>query len=690
MLKGFGEPCLDKAECQSNICIFVGTGGRCTDLCAGGSCPADWGCFGVVDIIEPGSVHDVCVPVIDQLCSACTGDPECTQVGQDRCLTYPDGKRFCGRDCRNVACPGGYTCEDMSAGGTVIRQCVPQSGACDCDATSTGTTEACTIMTPFSTTCAGSRTCQGATGWGACAPPSTTDEPDGNYQDANCDGIDGDVTRGIFVAGGGANTATCGLTAQTPCQTISHGIVRAAQAARTEVFVQTGTYNEVVVLLNGIDVWGGYSFSWQRGPYSNPAHRVTITGGLDSGTGGASEYLTVRAHNLIVPVTIGDVVLNGPNASGTVDGNGRSSYVVHVNQATVRLERVQLVAGSGAAGAAGDNGLNAATVTAQSHMHGAVGGDGDEYVTACDDSTRGGGGARGTNTCSASPSSRDMDGGAGGRGGTMDTNCSILNLNYNARAGDAGSHADYRNGSFGQGGGGGSGGESCGATGNGGPGEVANGAGGTRQSGGTIATGYWYGRPGNPGGTGENGGGGGGGGGAGGCDQGTDSYGGGGGGGGAGGCAARGGGGGGGGGGGSFGVVAVGNSTVTLDVCQITRGAGGAGGAGGSGGRGQDGGLGRSGGAHPGGAMPGVGGGGGHGGHGGGGAGGQGGRSVGLLWTAGSSVDHNCTINAGSPGAAGPAGQHAPSAPIRDGNDGQVGLAGPVEATRQCASTTSC
>src|SRR5205085_1259094 len=51
MLKGFGEPCLDKGECASNICIFVGTGGRCTDLCSAGTCPSDWGCFGVVDVI---------------------------------------------------------------------------------------------------------------------------------------------------------------------------------------------------------------------------------------------------------------------------------------------------------------------------------------------------------------------------------------------------------------------------------------------------------------------------------------------------------------------------------------------------------------------------------------------------------------------------------------------------------------
>src|SRR5690349_10109382 len=181
-LRGFGEPCLDKGQCQSNICIFVGTGGRCTDLCSAGTCPADWGCFGVVDIIEPGTVTDVCVPVIDQLCSACTTDAECVQVSSgDRCLTYPDGTRFCGRDCRTINCPTGYTCDDQSVGGNVIKQCVPNSGACDCDATTMGQTQPCTIMTPFSTTCGGTRTCQGATGWGTCAPPSTTDDPDGTY-----------------------------------------------------------------------------------------------------------------------------------------------------------------------------------------------------------------------------------------------------------------------------------------------------------------------------------------------------------------------------------------------------------------------------------------------------------------------------------------------------------------------------
>lgn len=697
-LADFGEPCLDNDECESHICIFVGTGGRCTRLCDS-DCPADWGCFGVVDIIDPGQVDNVCVPVIDQLCSACTSDPECTQIGMDRCLTYPDGDRYCSRDCRTVGCPNGYTCTDMTIGGMPARQCVPASGACDCDATNAGMMETCTITTPLATTCTGMRTCGGATGWGACQPPATTDDPDATYADSNCDGIDGDVARGIFVAGAGVNSATCGLSHTSPCQTISHGIIRAASTGRNHVFVQAGTYNEVVVLVNGVNVWGGYDFGWQRGPYGSPGHTVTITGGQDNSVGGDGEYLAVRAHDLIVPVTMGDLIIQAPAAIGVVAGDGRSSYAVHVDAATLRLERVRVIGGNGADGATGSAGLDALQVDAQTYMNGARGGDGREYNTVCDTSGRGAGGAAGTNTCTMSPSSRATSGGGGGAGGIMDTSCGPIGIcttggNCDARPGDNGAAAAYRNGSFGAPGLGGSGLEVCGPTTSGGPGEIVNGVRGTRRTGGALVNGYWYGRGGIAGGTGENGGGGGGGGGAGGCDIGTDSYGAGGGGGGAGGCAARGGGGGGGGGGASIGVFAVGGSTVTVMTCELTRGNGGAGGAGGTGGRGQSGGAGNSGGNPQTGdaATPGSGGNGAHGGHGGGGAGGQGGRSIGLAWTPGSTVTHDCTITGGALGAGGAGGLHAPSAPAieRNGNDGEAGAAGTLQTTRACASATDC
>ena len=696
-LKTFGDPCLNNDECDSNVCIFVGTGGRCTRLCDN-DCPTDWGCFGVIDVIDPGQVDNVCVPVIDALCTACSGDPECTQLGMDRCLTYPDGDRYCSRDCSTVGCPAGYTCNSMTIGGTPVRQCVPASGACDCDATNVGMMETCSITTSFGTTCGGMRTCGGATGWSGCQPPASTDDPDATYTDANCDGIDGDVTRGVFVAGGGANTPSCGLVSTSPCQTISYGIVRAATVGRNHVFVQAGTYTEVVVLVNGINVWGGYDFAWQRAGYASPGHRVEIIGAQDNAAGGDGEYLAVRAHDLIVPVTLGDLVITGPTAFGEIGGNGRSSYAVHVDAATVRLERVSITAGNGAPGAAGSAGTDAVIVDAQTYMNGSRGGDGARPGDVCNASTRGGGGPAGTNTCSATPSSRALNGGNGGRGGTQDTSCAagqcVVGANCTATGGDTGAAASYRNGSFGSPGSGGSGGDSCGATGGGGPGEIANGPRGTAGSGATINNGYWYALAGTSGGTGENGSGGGGGGGAGGCDSGTDAYGGGGGGGGAGGCAARGGGGGGGGGGSSFGVFTVGSGNVTIAGCTLARGNAGRGGDGGAGGRGQSGGAGNLGGANPGGgaAVPGVGGNGAHGGHGGGGGGGQGGRSVGLAWTPGSTVSHDCTITGGALGSGGTGGAHAPTAPTveRDGNDGQTGANGTLQTTRACASATGC
>jgi hypothetical protein len=689
--KAFGEPCLGNSECESDVCIFVGTGGRCTRLC-NDDCPTEWGCFGVIDVIDPGQVDNVCVPVVDQLCSPCTGDGECTQIGMDRCLTYPDGDQYCSRDCRTVNCPTGYACTDMVIGGTAVKQCVPNSGACDCSAANMGMMESCSIMTPFGTTCAGMRTCQGATGWGGCQPPATTDDPDGSYQDANCDGIDGDVTRGIFVAGGGANTPTCGLTSAAPCQTISYGIVRAATVGRNHVFVQAGTYNEVVVLVNGISVWGGYDFGWQRASYATPGHKVEIIGGQDNAAGGDGEYMAVRAHDLIVPVTLGDLVITGPTATGEVAGNGRSTYAVHVDAATVRLERVQITGGNGAAGATGSNGADAVIVDTQTYMNGGRGGDGAEPGSVCNSSARGGSGPAGSNTCSSSPSTRALNGGAGGRGGAQDPSCPCIGSGCTAPDGESGGPAAYRSGAFGAPGTGGSGGDACGPTTDGGPGVVSNGTRGGAGTGATLSNGYWYGNSGAVGGTGENGSGGGGGGGGGGCDTGADAYGGGGGGGGAGGCAARSGGGGGGAGGSTFGVFAVGNATVTISGCALTRGNGGRGGDGGTGGRGQSGGAGNVGGAHPGSATPGAGGSGGHGGHGGGGGGGQGGRAVGLGWTPGSTVTHDCAITGGALGSGGTGGAHAPAAPSaeRDGNDGAAGANGTLQTTRACASATSC
>src|SRR5688572_2645711 len=107
-----------------------------------------------------------------------------------------------------------------------------------------------------------------------------------------CDGNSTDLACGIAVAKtGGSDAPGCGLTPSAACASITYAIEQAAREGRRDVFVQAGTYDEVIVMATGIDVWGGYDLEWQRGAHTDPDHRVRVVGKLADG-----EYLTVRAH----------------------------------------------------------------------------------------------------------------------------------------------------------------------------------------------------------------------------------------------------------------------------------------------------------------------------------------------------------------------------------------------------------
>ena len=204
----FGSKCTDKKQCQSNICLCAGTGGICSKLCKGTVCPKGYNCFGVLGSVETGKVTEVCVPENNIMCTPCKTDKECSISLADKCIPYPDGSAYCGRDCSTVkGCPTGYSCTSVTIGGSSHNQCVPDSGACDCDKTKIGKTKACSIKTALGTTCAGAYKCEAkgwsggkSLGWSACEAPSKTDEPDGKFEDKNCDGIDGDLQSGVFVA----------------------------------------------------------------------------------------------------------------------------------------------------------------------------------------------------------------------------------------------------------------------------------------------------------------------------------------------------------------------------------------------------------------------------------------------------------------------------------------------------------
>src|SRR5688572_11851790 len=84
---GFNEPCGDRGECSTGICILGATGGYCSMLCNAGGCPEDFGCYGVLGLIEPGQVSYVCVRETNLLCSPCSMPVECSPTGANLCLT---------------------------------------------------------------------------------------------------------------------------------------------------------------------------------------------------------------------------------------------------------------------------------------------------------------------------------------------------------------------------------------------------------------------------------------------------------------------------------------------------------------------------------------------------------------------------------------------------------------------------
>jgi len=426
-----------------------------------------------------------------------------------------------------------------------------------------------------------------------------SDVPDNAYFDANCDGIDGDPSRAVFVApppfGSDANDGTM----TRPVATLEKGIQLAGSLTPVkDIYVARGTYTPSgpLQLVSGVSLYGQYdgTTNWNRAS-------TNVTAIQAAGTAVLAQNITSETH-------LEGFLITAANAAGP----GFSSYGIRVEGGTGNLvvRYNFIVAGAGADGTTGNSGPDGANGNA-----GLAGGAG-----SCDaNQPGGGGGGGGASACGRT-------GGSGGKGG-----------NFGANPGTAGGPGTGGT----PGGNGGTGGDPGTRGADGSPG--ANGSSGangipTTNWGAVAGAGYTPagGAPGTIGGNGNGGGGGGGGGGQG-CFFCDDGPGNGGGGGGAGGCAGTPGNGGQG-GGGSFAVFVIGaNATVDANVLQtIGGGRGGRGGSGGLGGAGGGGGLGGTVCT----AQVGAGGNGGRGGIGGAsgsGSGGPGGPSIGIL--------HNSTAN---------------------------------------------
>ncbi len=376
-------------------------------------------------------------------------------------------------------------------------------------------------------------------GTGPCR--NKPDVPDLDYLDTNCDGIDGNIARAVFVSTSGSSTNPG--TMDEPLSDVNMAIqVAAADPDKDHVYVSEGSYPGLITLVGGVSVFGGYSQAdgWRR---SNAYVTTFSVGGSVSGN-----QVGVLGANLGSPILVGGVTI----ATAAAPTNGHNYGILLQNSDGVTLEGVTVVAGVGGASTSGSTGPS-----------GSAG-------------SRGSNGGSPTYTSGGSGGSGAFAGGKGGTGGDLNP----FGTNGSNGAGPNGGPGGPGGGIGGNGGSGGNGGN--GAAGSAGPR-------GTNT--GLVVGGWWLSNGnGSTGGAGA-GGSGGGGGGGGGI---TFLQGGGGG----------GGGGGGFGGSGGIGGIAGGSSfalflsasSVSVKSSHLSSGAGRNGGSGGAGGNGGNGGAGAGGG----------------------------------------------------------------------------------------------
>jgi len=188
-----------------------------------------------------------------------------------------------------------------------------------------------------------------------CTFTNAVDLPDVAFTDANCDGMDGEVTNGIFVSLTGDDTNPG--TKDDPVLTIDEGLRKAVAQNKRDVYVSAGAYNGPIVITNlaGKNIAGGY----QPGPlrWTRASSNATVV------TGGNPALVIADAGVLVdAGVTVQFMQFRADNAAGQdSNGNGASSHGAFVvNSTGVRLELVQVRAGSGANGRDGTPGTDGA------------------------------------------------------------------------------------------------------------------------------------------------------------------------------------------------------------------------------------------------------------------------------------------------------------------------------------------
>ena len=246
---------------------------------------------------------------------------------------------------------------------------------------------------------------------------TATDEPDrGTFDqlsqgvvDENCDGIDGVVADALFVsetapAGGDGSRAR-------PMRRIQDAVDALPGSGRLYVLVAEGVYRERVVLLDGVQIYGGYSSDFRRRDVLQLA--TIVQSPIAPGAGPAGSLVAENVGRGAARTIVAGLHVFGPDAVGAAaqGQSGALSVGVQVRNSGpgLTLQNLVLRGGTGGAGGRGADGQTGFGRLSSTEVDGGLGRDGRRISGVCPARTLVPGGVSGRNSrCGG------VDGRAGG------------------------------------------------------------------------------------------------------------------------------------------------------------------------------------------------------------------------------------------------------------------------------------
>jgi hypothetical protein len=171
--------------------------------------------------------------------------------------------------------------------------------------------------------------------------------------DRNCDGIEGNAARALFVVPGGSGDGS----RKGPLGSIQAAVNLFDPSKHEHILVATGLYTESVLLKAGVRIYGGYSLDFKHRDIVQ--NRTTILAPEPDFSSLPELPGTLNAKDITIRTVVAGLTIEGYDVSNSPKSLGQPSYAIYVVNSNDQLQFIndQVIGGQGGPGALGASGL---------------------------------------------------------------------------------------------------------------------------------------------------------------------------------------------------------------------------------------------------------------------------------------------------------------------------------------------